>query len=92
MRRGCETQQLDLDYTESALSLERPLRTTGLRTENRTPDAPIRGAAGVPTHLCKLFQGPHWILLGYEVDCVTAVRPRSGLRNPSHTGHLKSMT
>jgi hypothetical protein len=34
----------------------------------------------VPTRLFKIFQGPHWTLLGYEVDRVTAVRPRGGLR------------
>jgi 2-polyprenyl-6-methoxyphenol hydroxylase-like FAD-dependent oxidoreductase len=79
MRRGRETQQLDLGYLESALSLERPLRTSGLRAGQRAPDAPIRGAAGVPTRLFKLFQGPHWTLLGYEVDRVTALHPRAGL-------------
>jgi 2-polyprenyl-6-methoxyphenol hydroxylase-like FAD-dependent oxidoreductase len=79
MRRGRETQQLDLGYLQSALSLERPLRASGLRAGHRAPDAPIRGAAGVPTRLFKLFQGPHWTLLGYEVDRVTAVRPRAGL-------------
>ena len=35
---------------------------------DRAPDAPIRGAAGQKTRLFKLFQGPHWTLLGYEVD------------------------
>jgi len=79
MRRGRETQQLDLGYLQSALSFEKPLRTSGLRAGHRAPDAPIRGAAGVPTRLFKLFQGPHWTLLGYAVDRVTAVRPRAGL-------------
>jgi hypothetical protein len=79
MRRGRETQQLDLGYLQSPLSLERPLRTSGLRAGYRAPDAPIRGAAGLPTRLFKLFQGPHWTLLGYEVDRATAVRPRAGL-------------
>jgi 2-polyprenyl-6-methoxyphenol hydroxylase-like FAD-dependent oxidoreductase len=79
MRRGRETQQLDLGYLQSALSFEKPLRTSGVRAGYRAPDAPIRGAAGVPTRLFKLFQGPHWTLLGYEVDRVTAVRPRAGL-------------
>jgi hypothetical protein len=80
MRRGRDTQQLDLGYSESALSLEKPLRTSGLRAGHRAPDAPIRGAAGVPTRLFKLFQGPHWTLLGYEVDRLSAFRPRGGLR------------
>jgi len=78
MRRGRETQQLDLGYSESMLSLERPARTAGVRAGHRAPDAPIRGAAGAPTRLFKLFQGPHWTLLGYEVDRV-ALGPRSGL-------------
>jgi hypothetical protein len=80
MRRGRETQQLDLGYAASPLSLERPLRTSGLRAGHRAPDAPIRGAAGVATRLFKLFQGSHWTLLEYEVDRLTAVRPRPGLR------------
>src|SRR5215467_4023966 len=80
MRRGRETQQLDLGYLESPLSLERPLRTSGVRAGHRAPDAPIRGAAGVPTRLFNLFQGPHWTLLGYEVDRATAVPARAGLR------------
>jgi 2-polyprenyl-6-methoxyphenol hydroxylase-like FAD-dependent oxidoreductase len=79
MRRGRETQQLDLGYAESALSLEEPSRTSGLRAGHRAPDAPIRGAAGVATRLFKLFQGPHWTLLGYEVDRRTAVRARRDL-------------
>src|SRR5215831_11268750 len=79
MWRGRNTQQLDLGYLESALSLERPPRTSGVRAGQRAPDAPIRGAAGVPTRLFKLFQGPHWTLLGYEVDRLTAPGPRTGL-------------
>ena len=78
MRRGRETQQLDLGYSESMLSLERPARTAGVRAGHRAPDAPIRGAAGAPTRLFKLFQGPHWTLLGYEVDRV-ALGPRASL-------------
>jgi len=79
MRRGRDTQQLDLGYPESVLSLERPLRTSGLRAGHRAPDAPILGAAGVRTRLFNLFQGPHWTLLGYGVDRSTAVRARPGL-------------
>jgi len=80
MRRGRDTQQLDLGYLESALSLERPLRTSGVRAGHRAPDAPILGAAGVRTRLFNLYQGPHWTLLGYEVDRTTAARARAGLR------------
>ncbi len=45
---------------------------------DRAPDAPIRGAAGQPTRLFKLFQGPHWTLLGYQVDR-EAIAPRRDL-------------
>src|SRR5262249_1555913 len=79
VRRGRDTQQLARGYLESPLSWESPLRTSGVRAGHRAPDAPIRGAAGAPTRLFKLFQGPHWTLLGYEVDRATAVRPRAGL-------------
>ena len=30
--------------------------------------------------LFKLFQGPHWTLLGYEVDAAARVQPRAGMR------------
>jgi 2-polyprenyl-6-methoxyphenol hydroxylase-like FAD-dependent oxidoreductase len=79
MRRGRETQQLDLGYSQSTLSLEKPPRISGVRAGHRAPDAPIRGAAGAPTRLFNLFRGPHWTLLGYEVDRLTVVRPRTGL-------------
>jgi 2-polyprenyl-6-methoxyphenol hydroxylase-like FAD-dependent oxidoreductase len=77
MRRGREVQQLDLGYPESSLVLEKPAHS-GLLAGDRAPDAPIRGAAGQPTRLFELFKGPHWTLLGYEVDR-DAVPPRPGL-------------
>jgi 2-polyprenyl-6-methoxyphenol hydroxylase-like FAD-dependent oxidoreductase len=79
MRRGRETQQLDLGYPQSSLSLNRPARSPELvMAGDRAPDAPIRGAAGQPTRLFKLFQGPHWTLLGYQVDRGT-IAPRRDL-------------
>ncbi|MFZ0679029.1 FAD-dependent oxidoreductase [Candidatus Binatus sp.] len=79
MRRGRETHQLDLGYPESSLSLNKPARSPELVIAgDRAPDAPIRGAAGQSTRLFKLFQGPHWTLLGYEVDRA-AVAPRRDL-------------
>ncbi len=50
-----------------------------LRAGDRAPDAPIRGAAGVKPEIVRSLQGPHWTLLGYEVD-VARVRPRAHLR------------
>ena len=64
MRRGRDTQQLDLGYLESPFSRETPLRTSAVGAGHRASDAPIRGAAEVRTRLFNLFQGPHWTLLG----------------------------
>jgi hypothetical protein len=80
MHRGREVHQLDLGYTGSSLALERPERTAGVLAGERAPDAPVRGAAGQPTRLFKLFQGPHWTLLGYETDRRSPIAPRPGLR------------
>ncbi|WP_404711918.1 FAD-dependent oxidoreductase [Sphingomonas sp. MMS24-J13] len=75
MTRGRETQQLDLAYPDSPLS--RGEESERIRAGDRAPDAPCRGAAGQATRLFALFRGPHWTLLGYEVDGTVA--PRSGL-------------
>ncbi len=80
MRRGREVHQLDLGYPGSSLALEKPQRHDGVLAGDRAPDAPVRGAGAQPTRLFKLFQGPHWTLLGYEADTVSAVSPRPGLR------------
>jgi 2-polyprenyl-6-methoxyphenol hydroxylase-like FAD-dependent oxidoreductase len=79
MKRGREVQQLDLGYLQSPLALENPARSGGLLAGARAPDAPLRGAAGQMTRLFDLFKGPHWTLLGYEVER-QAVAPRAGLR------------
>lgn len=78
MRRGREVRQLDIGYSESLLGIEQPERSGGLLAGDRAPDAPVRGAAGQPTRLFKLFQGPHWTLLGCEVERST-VPSRPGL-------------
>jgi 2-polyprenyl-6-methoxyphenol hydroxylase-like FAD-dependent oxidoreductase len=80
MRRGREVHQLDLGYPGSSLALERPERRDGVLAGERAPDAPVRGAAGQPTRLFNLFQGPHWTLLGYDADIRSAVSARRGLR------------
>jgi len=79
MRRGREVHQLDIGYPQSSLMLEQPQRSSGVLAGDRAPDAPIRGAAGLPERLFGLFQGPHWTLLGYGVDRLSAVAPRPGL-------------
>lgn len=78
MRRGREVHQLDLAYPESALAMEMPQRSGGVRAGDRAPDAPIRGAAGQPSRLFELFKGPHWTLLGYDVQ-TAAVAARANL-------------
>jgi 2-polyprenyl-6-methoxyphenol hydroxylase-like FAD-dependent oxidoreductase len=80
--RGREVRQLDLHYRQSWLSLRTPRHATGtgLLAGDRAPDAPVVGAAGQPTRLFTLLQGPHWTLLGYDVDRGRAIAPRAGLR------------
>jgi hypothetical protein len=75
--RGREVSQLDLGYLDSPLSMTSPDRGNGVLAGDRAPDAPVTGAGGLPTRLFSLFQGPHWTLLGYDVDDAPA--PRSGL-------------
>jgi len=72
MRRGRDTQQLDIGYPGSSLAL-------GRNAGNRAPDAPLQGAAGQPTRLFELFRGTHWTLLAYDAPSFTIV-PRPGLR------------
>jgi 2-polyprenyl-6-methoxyphenol hydroxylase-like FAD-dependent oxidoreductase len=68
VRRGREVRQLDLAYPESPLALEKPQRVRGVLAGDRAPDAPIRGRAGGSLRLFELFKGPHWTLLGYDVE------------------------
>lgn len=79
VRRGREVHQLDIGYPASSLALQKPSRTDGVLAGDRAPDAPIRGAGGQWKRLYDLLAGPHWTLLGYDVDR-DRVRPRVGLR------------
>lgn len=56
--------------------MEWPQRSGGPLAGDRAPEAPIMGASGRPTSLFQLFKGPHWTLLGYQVErsIVTARR------------------
>jgi 2-polyprenyl-6-methoxyphenol hydroxylase-like FAD-dependent oxidoreductase len=78
IRRGREVQQLDIGYPGSPLALEKPERAAGVLAGDRAPDAPLRGAAGQPMRLFELLKGPHWTLLGYQVER-GAVPARAGL-------------
>ena len=101
MRRGRETQQLDLGYEGSPLAVERRPAPGRLQAGDRAPDAPCHRASGQATRLFEQFRGPHWTLLAYEVaaSAVRAVTPRPGVE--IHTvgpagelidteGHLRS--
>lgn len=76
MRRGREVHQLDIGYPDSPLSRQLTERSGTLRAGDRAPDAPIRGAAGQPSRLFQLFQGPHWTVLVDHAGAETvATRP-----------------
>jgi len=79
MRRGREVLQLDLCYPASPLALEKPARQGGILAGDRAPDAPVRRPNGIATRLFELFKGPHWTLLGYNVDRLSAITPRNGV-------------
>lgn len=79
MRRGRDALQLDLGYPDSPLSLQASSRE-GVRAGDRAPDAPMSGAAGQAIRLFDLFKGSHWTLIGYEVERLSVVKPRAGLR------------
>ena len=75
LRRGRDVSQLDLGYPGSPLAVAGQAVTAG----DRAPDAPVTGAGGLPTRLFSLFRGPHWTLLGHDVDAAKAPAPRRGL-------------
>jgi hypothetical protein len=79
IHRGREVSQLDLGYLNSPLSLHTSARDKGVLAGDRAPDSPVTGAGGLPTRLFSLFQGPHWTLLGHDVDDNSALAPRPGL-------------
>jgi 2-polyprenyl-6-methoxyphenol hydroxylase-like FAD-dependent oxidoreductase len=78
MRRGRDTQQLDLGYPHSSLALHSPSPSSAVHAGDRAPDAPLLGAASQPSRLFELFKGSHWTLLGYRVQR-GAIAPRPGL-------------
>jgi len=79
MKRGRDTQQLDIGYPESSLNLKLSSRGEKIKSGNRAPDAPCQGATKHPTRLFNLFKGTHWTLFGYEVDRKLAPPSTHGL-------------
>jgi hypothetical protein len=65
VRRGRATEQLDLGYRDSPLSVETrlDLDDEALHAGDRAPDG-RRGSV----HLFDLFRGPHWTLLLVDTD------------------------
>ncbi|MFE7742765.1 FAD-dependent monooxygenase [Nocardia sp. NPDC057455] len=58
MRRGPETQQLDITYRDPAVR-------DPLAAGDRAPDAPVKDEAGRPIRLFDLFRGPHATALSF---------------------------
>ncbi|RDI50802.1 FAD-dependent monooxygenase [Nocardia mexicana] len=80
MRRGPETQQLDITYRA-------PGASGPLLAGDRAPDAPLRRADGTALRLFDLFRGPHATLLSFGT---AASAETSGVRAhsvvpPDHT-------
>ncbi|MBF6176690.1 FAD-dependent monooxygenase [Nocardia blacklockiae] len=76
MRRGEETQQLDISY-------RRPGAAGGLAAGDRAPDALLRRADGTAVRLFDLFRGPHATLLHFG----TAATPNgAGVQHYSIVG------
>jgi 2-polyprenyl-6-methoxyphenol hydroxylase-like FAD-dependent oxidoreductase len=74
MRRGRETQELDLSYAASSLAIDLRGEPGRVTAGDRAPDAPC-GAA----RLFDLFAGPHWTLIGWRVGGAR-VAAREGLK------------
>ncbi|NGZ86707.1 FAD-dependent oxidoreductase [Duganella aceris] len=80
LRRGRETQQLDLGYRSSPLSLDERGEGARLRPGDRAPDAPCIGAGGQALRLFSLIYSGGWTLLRYEAGGPAATANRRGLR------------
>ncbi|WP_437552900.1 FAD-dependent oxidoreductase [Sorangium sp. So ce367] len=85
VRRGPETQQLDISYRGSSLARDEasddhtaPARVLA---GDRAPDAPCHDAEGAPVRLFDVFRGPHFTLLAFgaaQGDTVARVNARYG--------------
>lgn len=81
MKRGRETLQLDLGYTESSIALSHPTRDLNdLIAGDRAPDALVKGAAGKSIRVFHLLKGPHWTLIGFNVHPEFVPTARKNLR------------
>jgi 2-polyprenyl-6-methoxyphenol hydroxylase-like FAD-dependent oxidoreductase len=79
-RRGRDTHQLDLGYSESPLSYDGSTSAIGPLAGDRMPDAMLTGAAGQPRRLFDILTGPHWTLLVSQSGYTPAADAREGVR------------
>jgi hypothetical protein len=63
LTRGRETQQLDLNYRQSPLSMDKGRTERSLRAGDRAPDAPYADAAGNQSRLFQAYAGPHFTVV-----------------------------
>jgi 2-polyprenyl-6-methoxyphenol hydroxylase-like FAD-dependent oxidoreductase len=70
--RGRQTQQLDINYRSSALSLHRGRPDRALVAGDRAPDATYVDQAGRCRRLFEAFRGPHFTLLAFGIVDVQA--------------------
>ncbi|MET8542434.1 FAD-dependent monooxygenase [Kitasatospora sp. NPDC004799] len=83
-RRGRATQQLDLGYRESALSVETraDLPADALRAGDRAPDGRRGGV-----RLFDAFRGPHWTLLTVGTDAPLPAVTAPVVRIPAYEAY-----
>jgi 2-polyprenyl-6-methoxyphenol hydroxylase-like FAD-dependent oxidoreductase len=84
VRRGRATEQLDLGYRESPLSVETRagLDDDALRAGDRAPDGRRGGV-----HLFDLFRGPHWTLLLVDTDAPVPAIDAPLVRVPAYDAY-----
>ncbi|MGY1897762.1 FAD-dependent monooxygenase [Nocardia gipuzkoensis] len=81
MRRGAETQQLDISYRDPAVR-------EPLAAGDRAPDAPVKDEGGRPVRLFDLFRGPHATVLSFGAPAqagphaYAVVRPGTQVSGP----------
>ncbi|MBV8657429.1 MAG: FAD-dependent oxidoreductase [Burkholderiales bacterium] len=66
VQRGKETQQLDLHYRDSPLSLGGMHTSVRLQPGDRAPDAVCQSAEGTTVRLFQYLADPRWALLIYD--------------------------
>lgn len=80
LKRGPETQQLDIGYLSSSLSLEGRKSPGLVPAGARMPDALLIGAAGQKRRLFDVMAGPQWTLLRSTPIESGAAPARAGIR------------